>query len=112
MRRATVREMQQPQRLYRPDTEAPESGRPVVWSAGGYGYGLTIAYEGDLTIVGHAGGLPGFGSHMCWAPEYDLGVVALGNVRYASMRMASTEALRQLVAKGGAARASKRRRRR
>ena len=95
VRRATLREMQQPQRLYTPATEAPEIGRPVVWSAGGYGYGLSVTYEGSLAIVGHAGGLPGFGSHMCWAPDYDLGVVALGNVRYASMRMASTEALRQ-----------------
>ena len=102
VRRATLREMQQPQRTYMPDAEEPEIGRPVVWPAGGYGYGLTITYEGDLTIVGHAGGLPGFGSHMCWAPDYDLGVVALGNVRYASMRLASTEALRQLVRQGAA----------
>jgi CubicO group peptidase (beta-lactamase class C family) len=102
VRRATLREMQQPQRTYMPDAEAPEIGKPVVWPAGGYGCGLTITYEGDLTIVGHAGGLPGFGSHMCWAPDYDLGVVALGNVRYASMRLASTEALRQLVRQGAA----------
>lgn len=100
VRRATLREMQQPQRLYTPAEEAPEIGQPVVWSAGGYGYGLSITYEGNLAIVGHAGGLPGFGSHMCWAPDYDLGVVALGNVRYASMRMASTEALQQLVRQG------------
>jgi CubicO group peptidase (beta-lactamase class C family) len=100
VRRATLREMQQPHRLYTPADEAPEIGRPVVWSAGGYGYGLTTTYEGSLAIVGHAGGLPGFGSHMCWAPDYDLGVVALGNVRYASMRVASTEALRQLVRQG------------
>jgi CubicO group peptidase (beta-lactamase class C family) len=102
VRRATLREMQQPQRLYMPADEAPEIGRPVVWSAGGYGYGLSTTYEGGLAIVGHAGGLPGFGSHMCWTPDYDLGVVALGNVRYASMRMASTEALRQLVRQGAA----------
>lgn len=102
VRRATLREMQQPQRLYTPSDEAPEIGRPVVWSAGGYGYGLTTTYEGGLAIVGHAGGLPGFGSHMCWAPDYDLGVVALGNVRYASMRLASTQALRQLVRQGPA----------
>lgn len=100
VRRATLREMQQPQRLYTPAEEAPEIGQPVVWSAGGYGYGLSITYEGNLAIVGHAGGLPGFGSHMCWAPDYDLGVVALGNVRYASMRMASIAALRELVRQG------------
>jgi hypothetical protein len=34
---------------------------------------------------------------MCWLPEHDLGVVALGNVRYATTRLAATKALLQLV---------------
>ena len=34
-RRSTLREMQQPWRLYAPAAQAPELGRPVVWSAGG-----------------------------------------------------------------------------
>lgn len=101
-RRATLREMQQPQRLYTPASEAPELGKPVTWPAGGYGFGLSINYEGSLCIAGHAGGLPGFGSHMCWLPDYDLGVIALGNVRYATMRAAATAALRELVRRGAA----------
>jgi CubicO group peptidase (beta-lactamase class C family) len=100
VRRSTLREMQQPHRLYRPSGEAPELCRPVTWSAGGYGFGLSISHQGDLTIVGHAGGLPGFGSHMCWIPDYDLGVIALGNVRYATMREAATKAILQLVQQG------------
>ena len=76
---------------------AAHIGRPVVWSAGGYGYGLSITYAGNLNIVSHSGGLPGFGSHICWAPDFDLGVIALGNVRYATMRLAGTKALLQLV---------------
>ncbi len=96
-RRATLREMQQPWRMYAPASQAPELGRPVVWSAGGYGYGLSITQEGDLYIVSHAGGLPGYGSHMAWLPDYDLGIIALGNVRYAPMRPAATEALRLLA---------------
>lgn len=99
-RRATLREMQGPWRLYAPATEAPELGRPVIWSAGGYGCGLSITHEGDLYIVSHAGGLPGYGSHMTWLPDYDLGVIALGNVRYAPMRQAATEALRLLAQQG------------
>ncbi len=100
VRRATLREMQQPQRLYTPATEPPEIGRPVVWSAGGYGCGLSISYEGSLGVVSHAGGLPGFGSHMCWVPDHDLGVVALGNVRYATMRMAAAKALHEIIRQG------------
>lgn len=97
VRRATLREMQQPWRLYSPAADAPELGRPIVRSAGGYGYGLSITHEGDLYIVSHAGGLPGYGSHMAWLPDYDLGIIALGNVRYAPMRQAATEALRLLA---------------
>ena len=96
-RRATLREMQGPQQLYKPSNDPPAVGQPVTWAAGGYGFGLSISYEDDLTIVSHAGGLPGYGSHMCWLPDYDLGVVALGNVRYATMRAAATAALRELV---------------
>jgi CubicO group peptidase (beta-lactamase class C family) len=96
-RRATLREMQGVQQLYTPTAAPPDLGQPVTWTAGGYGYGLSISYEGSLRIVGHAGGLPGFGSYMGWLPDYDLGIVALGNVRYATMRAAATAALRALV---------------
>jgi CubicO group peptidase (beta-lactamase class C family) len=99
-RRTTLREMQQPQRIYLPANEPPELGRPITWTAGGYGFGLSITYEGKLCIVSHAGGLPGYGSHMGWLPDYDLGVIALGNVRYAGMRQAATGALRRLVEQG------------
>jgi len=100
VRRATLREMQQPWRLYPPANDAPALGRPVTWTAGGYGFGLSINYEGNLYIVSHAWGLPGYGSHMGWSPDHDLGVIGLGNVRYATMRAAATEALRQLVRQG------------
>ncbi len=103
-RRATLRELQQPQRLYRPGDEPPLLGKPVTWMAGGYGCGLASNYEGNseggLHIVSHSGGLPGFGSYMGWLPDYDLGVIALGNVRYATMRAAATAALRALVREG------------
>lgn len=102
VRRSTLREMQQPWRLYAPASDAPVLGRPVTWPAGGYGFGLSINLEGDLRIVSHAGGLPGYGSHMGWLPDYDLGVIGLGNVRYATMRTAATEALRRLVRHGHA----------
>jgi hypothetical protein len=99
-RRAALREMQQPQRLFIPSNDLPSLWQPVTWSAEGYGYGLRINYAGNLCIVSHAGGLPGFGSHMCWLPDYDLGVIALGNVRNATMRAVATVALQELVRQG------------
>ena len=47
-------------------------------------------------IVGHPGGLPGFGSFMRWLPDRGVGVVALGNVTYAPMDPATLELLEVL----------------
>jgi CubicO group peptidase (beta-lactamase class C family) len=102
--RATLRELQQPSRLYTPSTVPPPLGSPVVWSAGGYGFGLRTNYEGVVTTVAHSGGLPGFGSHMCWLPDHGVGIVALGNVRNANMGEVATAAVQALV-QGGHTRA-------
>jgi CubicO group peptidase (beta-lactamase class C family) len=99
-RRATLRELQQPSRLYRPSTVPPPVGRPVVWSAGGYGFGLRTSHDGAVTTIAHSGGLPGFGSHMCWLPDYGVGIVALGNVRNARMGEVAGAALQLLVQEG------------
>ncbi len=96
--RATRREMQQVQRAFgtvvaahAPDTE------PAV-ETGGYGFGLFVHRDLDLgTVVSHSGGYPGFGSHMAWHPGTGLGVIALGNLRYAPVRPVATEMLAMLV---------------
>ena len=45
----------------------------------------------------HGGGYPGFGSHMAWHPATGLGVIGLGNLRYAPVRPVVAEQLRALV---------------
>ena len=49
-------------------------------------------------MISHAGGYPGFGSHMAWHPATGLGVIGLGNLRYAPVRPVVAEQLRALVA--------------
>jgi CubicO group peptidase (beta-lactamase class C family) len=50
----------------------------------GYGFGLVVEeVPGIGTMVGHGGGLPGYGSHMRWLPSRGIGVVGLSNTRYA-----------------------------
>ena len=98
LRRASRREMQQIQRAFGTEVRAgaPEA-EPVVF-AGGYGFGLFIALDPDLgTIVSHSGGYPGFGSYMAWHPATGLGLIALGNLRYAQVGGVSGEALLGLV---------------
>jgi CubicO group peptidase (beta-lactamase class C family) len=48
--------------------------------AAGYGYGLVVELDHRFgRVVQHAGGLPGFSSHMRWHPTTGLGVVVFGN---------------------------------
>ncbi|MEZ4620446.1 MAG: serine hydrolase domain-containing protein [Caldilineaceae bacterium] len=97
LRRSSRREMQQIGAAYVPELTVPTAGGATRMRTGGYGFGLQINHDGRLCSVGHGGGLPGFGSHMRWLPDYDLGIVVLGNVTYAGYRDLCTAALEQLV---------------
>ena len=98
LRRSTRREMQQAHRFIdvKVLAHAPDSEPGVL--AEGYGLGLFVTADPALgTVVSHAGGYPGFGSHMAWHPATGLGVIGLGNIRYAPVRPVVTEALAMLV---------------
>lgn len=96
--RATRREMQQVQRSFGAAVEAHAPDAEPVVEAGGYGFGLFVDQDLDLgTVVSHAGGYPGFGSHMAWHPGTGLGIIALGNLRYAPVRPVATEMLAMLI---------------
>jgi hypothetical protein len=93
--------MQQVQRAFGAEVRAGAPDTEPVVLAGGYGFGLFIATDPDAgTVVSHSGGYPGFGSIMTWHPATGLGVIALGNLRYAPMSGAAGEALLGLVREG------------
>lgn len=98
LRRSSLREMQQCHVL-RPREAAPvRIDERLPCEAGGYGYGLFVIETSDLgRVIGHAGGLPGFGSHMVWLPDRDIGVAALANVTYAPAAPFAMTLLRHLV---------------
>ena len=95
--RATLREMQQIGRPFEPRLESRSIGEAPLIHTGGYGFGLSTIRNARWARVGHGGGLPGFGSHMCWAPAYGVGVIALANVTYANVHDACSEALGMLI---------------
>ncbi len=77
--RSSVREMNH---LWNPATLSA-GGKPYAQVAG-YGYGLRISMDCHFKhIVGHGGGLPGYGSYMAWLPEYGVGIFAMANLTYA-----------------------------
>jgi CubicO group peptidase (beta-lactamase class C family) len=67
----------------------------------GYGFGLEIIDDRDLgTVVGHSGGLPGYGANMRWLSGRGVGAVALANTTYAPMWDLTMEMLVALHAAG------------
>ena len=97
VRRASVREMQQAQRATAAAATRATVEAPLILSVSGYGYGLGIGSTCRFkSLVGHSGGLPGYGSQMRWLPEHGVGIVALSNRTYASLGPALNEALAAL----------------
>ena len=96
LRRSSRREQQQVWRDRPPGSSHSGQGR-VKLKVAGYGMGLMITHHDDLGLmVGHGGGLPGYGSHMRWIPHHGIGVVLLANVTYARMGDLSLELLELL----------------
>lgn len=99
--RASRREMQQLWRA-RPATVRSLEGGAIRLDAPGYGYGLRVAQTCEFgQVVGHTGGLPGFGSQMRWLPEYGVGLVAFGNLTYTGWGGVFDAALAALRQTGG-----------
>jgi len=106
--RSSLREMQQ---VWRPASAvvtkaSPSSaglgGASLQLSSGGYGFALRISQTCQFpTVVAHGGGLPGFGTQMRWLPEYGVGLIAFGNLTYASWPGAFDAAQEALARTGG-----------
>jgi len=88
------REMEQPRRMDSVDAVRPRPDGPARHIAYGYGIGLSMRIDPRLgNVVTHSGGLPGYGSHMRWLPDRNVGIVALSNVTYGDMAAACAEAI-------------------
>lgn len=74
---ASRRQMQSAKTMI-PVSGARFGGRDL--DGAGYGYGVVVEHDRRFgRIIQHAGGLPGFSSHMRWHPTTGVGAVAFGN---------------------------------
>jgi hypothetical protein len=89
--------------LWRPgNLTAGMSNGVLQASATGYGYGLRVTSDCRFELmVGHGGGLPGFGSYMMWLPDYGVGLFAMANLTYAGPAAPINGALDLLLKTGG-----------
>jgi CubicO group peptidase (beta-lactamase class C family) len=97
VRRSSQREMQSAWRPSSFSVSRPGPGEPLQAVTGSYGYGLGVTQTCEFgQVVAHSGGLPGFGSHMRWLPEYGVGIFAMANLTYEGTRGAIDEAMEAL----------------
>ncbi|SJZ79612.1 serine hydrolase domain-containing protein [Sediminibacterium ginsengisoli] len=102
VRRSSVREMHQPWRFntISPNYKYPDGRLCPLASAYGYGLRWTRDCE-QRTVVGHSGGLPGFGSNWQIATDYGIGVIFFANVTYASTTGINLRVLDTLIRTAG-----------
>ena len=83
VRRSSAREMQQASRAQPAFALRNAVDAPLQLTLSSYGYGLGISQDCRFNyIVGHGGGLPGYGSLMRWLPDYGVGLIGLANLTY------------------------------
>lgn len=98
--RASLREMQQGMRKIPMTVAATAGEEPFAITNAMYGFGLMITDDPRIGVtIGHSGGYPGFGTHMCWHPDSGVGVIALSNGRYGGAFRVATAMLRELLIK-------------
>jgi len=83
LKRSSLREMHQAWRFNSLNPNYTYSDGRNCATSTAYGYGLAVLRDCDNKLmVGHSGGLPGFGSNWRILPEYGLGVMLFANVTY------------------------------
>jgi CubicO group peptidase (beta-lactamase class C family) len=103
VRRGTVREMQKPFVLSRmaPQTTLLDGVTPNP-TVSFYGYGLGWSIDSRrIVTLSHGGGLPGFGSHYRFLPDYGVAVIALANRTYAPVGPPCNKAIEIILEQGG-----------
>ena len=102
LRRASLREMQQPWRPSGMRVVRDASTNATHLTSTSYAYGLTVTQTCQFrAIVAHGGGLPGYGSLMRWLPDYGVGIIAFGNVTYTGWSRVVGEGIDRLARTGG-----------
>jgi len=92
IKRSSLREMQQPWAF-----NNVQSG---IVSA--YGYGLRWTRDTSARVmVGHSGGLPGFGSNWTILPEYGLAVISFSNQTYAPCGSMNSRVVEAIISRAG-----------
>lgn len=101
IKRSSAREMQQFARLPASSVVRGNVDSPLQLALSGYGFGLGVSQDCRFAyVVGHGGGLPGYGSLMRWLPEYGVGLIAMSNLTYGGFNGLFNDSLSALYRTG------------
>lgn len=98
LKRSSLREMHHPWNFNAllPNYKYPDGGMCALVTA--YAYGLRWSRNcKDQVMVGHSGGLPGFGSEWRFLPDYGIGVVSFSNLTYGGTGAVNLQVLDTLI---------------
>jgi CubicO group peptidase (beta-lactamase class C family) len=102
LKRSSFREMHQPWNLGPSRADYKFSDGRTCPYVSAYGYGLNWARIcADRIMIGHSGGLPGFGSQWRFLPHYGIGVVSFANLTYANTGVVNAVVLDTLITLAG-----------
>lgn len=98
LKRSSRREMQQPWVFNNLNVRFSYSGGEACPMTSAYGYGIRWSKDcKGKTMVGHTGGLPGFGSNWMILPDHGIGVICFANLTYANTSAINMQVLDTLV---------------
>jgi CubicO group peptidase (beta-lactamase class C family) len=98
LKNSSLREMQKPWQLRGLDMAFTYASGRACPTMTGYGYGLRWSKDCEgKVIVGHSGGLPGFGSNWSFMPDFGLGVICFANSTYAPVSALNGDILDTIV---------------
>lgn len=98
VKRSSVREMQQPWNFSGLNANYKYPSGRACPTVSAYCYGLSWAKDCEgRVIVGHSGGLPGFGSNWRILPDYGIGIILFANLTYANTGFINVRVLDTLI---------------
>ncbi|GGB14707.1 serine hydrolase [Puia dinghuensis] len=98
LKRSSRREMQQPWMFNNLNAGFSYNGVDVCPMVSMYAYGIRWSKDcKGRTMVGHTGGLPGFGSNWMILPDYGVGAICFANLTYAATAGINMQVLDTLI---------------
>jgi CubicO group peptidase (beta-lactamase class C family) len=98
VKRSSIREMQFPWNFSSLNSMARKFNNSPCPTTSAYGYGLSWNKDCEgKVIVGHGGGLPGFGTNWRIMPDYGMGIVSFSNLTYGSAGYINMKVLDNII---------------